>query len=369
MSNPPSQLLEVEVASVLAKPDASAQEYIRCLTNPQLAGFQNRESRLKLLKRSLQQAVELEFGTIPIYLAALWSIKDNLHPVAKSIRNIVHEEMLHMALASNMLASIGGVPKIYDPSPRGLRYPTKLPGGVHPKLVLKLSGLTDDLLEDFLEIELPQDEITIDTFRSKYHDGDHSQHANTIGALYDAINTEFHNLKPAMTPDHQVTGPLSWFVVDDLEKIESAIHWIKEQGEGGVNVQPKQDATEHLSHFYRFWEVRRRQKIEWDPAGGKFAFKSPFPFPEVWPMAVVPDGGYKEENVTPEVWRLVSGFDILYSKLIHLLESAWGSGGQAALWQAIDMMFSLEKMALPLMQIPIPGGQGNYGPCFRLVKY
>ncbi len=368
MSNPPSPLPEAEFARVLENPAASAQEHITCLTHPQRRK-QDHERRKQMLKRSLQQAVELEFGTIPIYLAALWSIKDNLHPVAKSIRNVVHEEMLHMALASNMLASIGGIPKIYDTSERGLRYPTALPGGVHPHLVLKLSGLTDDLLEDFLEIELPQDEITIDTFVSKYHSGTHSQHSNTIGELYDAIGAEFADLQPTMTPDHQVSGPLSWFVVDDLTKIKSAIHWIKEQGEGAVNTAPKDKPAGQLSHFYRFWEVRRRQKIEWDEATKKFAFKSPFPFPEVWPMAVVPAGGYRQEEVTPEVWALLDGFDRLYSKLIDLLQSAWGKGGQAAMWQAIDLMFSLEKTARPLMQIPIPGGQGNYGPCFRLVKY
>lgn len=367
MSKLTSQSPEPAVAAVLGNPNATAREYIRCLTHPKIAA-QSDETRKQLLQRSLQQAVALEFGTIPIYLAALWSIKDNLHPVAKSIRNVVHEEMLHMALASNMLAAIGGVPKIYDPE-HGLRYPTKLPGGVHPHLTLHLSGLNDDRLDDFLEIELPEEEITIDTFTSKYHQGTHDRHPHTIGALYDAIRAEFHRLKPKMTPDHQVTGPLSWFVVDNLEKLDSAIHWIKEQGEGAVNAVSKKDGVEHLSHFYRFWEVRRRQKIEWDEAQRKFAFKSPFPFPEVWPMAVVPKGGYRQKDVTPEVWNLVAGFDQLYSKLIHLLESAWGAGGQAAMWRAIDMMFDLQKLALPLMQIPIPGGEGNYGPCFRLVKY
>jgi len=368
MPNNPSQLNETEFDRVLKNPEASAHEHIACLTHPGRRSV-DAEDRKKLLKHALQQAVALEFGTIPIYLAALWSIKDNMHPVARSIRNVVHEEMLHMALAANMLASIGGIPKIYDTSPNGLSYPTKLPGGVHPHLTLKLSGLTDDLLEDFLEIELPQDEITLDTFISKYHTGTHALHSNTIGELYDAIGTEFADLKPEMTADHQVSGPLSWFVVDDLEKLKSAIHWIKEQGEGAVNTAPKAAKQEELSHFYRFWEVRRRQKIEWDDESKKFAFKSPFPFPEVWPMAVVPPGGYLQADVTPEVWHLLDSFDRLYSELIDLLQSAWGSGGQAAMWKAIDLMFSLEKTARPLMEIPIPGGVGNYGPCFRLVKY
>ena len=367
MSQLPSQSIKQTVDALLANSRPTVGEFTECLQHEELPQQVPAETRRQLLQQALQQAVELEFGTIPIYLCALWSIKNNLDPVAKSIRNVVQEEMLHMALACNMLSSIGGKPKIYDTTGRGLTYPTKLPGGVHPELTLRLTGLTDDALDDFLEIELPHEEITFDTFKSKYSHA--ATHSETIGQLYDAINHEFQSLKPAMSPDHQVTGPLSWFVVDNLEKVNSAINWIKEQGEGSVHNSPNTTGLEHLSHFYRFWEVRRRQKIELDPVTKKFAFKSPLAFPDVWPMAVVPEGGYRAEDVTPEVARLLSSFDQLYSYLIHLLESAWGTGGQAAMWRAIETMFALEKTALPLMKIPIPGGKGNYGPCFRLVEY
>jgi hypothetical protein len=276
--------------------------------------------------------------------------------------------MLHLALACNMLASIGGKPTLYDTTTNGLSYPARLPGGVHPELVLKLSGLTDDALEDFLEVELPQDKIVIAEFKGKYDSGDeHHGHSQGIGALYDAISGEFKSLQPKMTPDNQVSGPLSWFVVDTPKKVDSAINWIKTQGEGAIDTSPKDTGLKKLAHFYRFWEIRRRQKIEKDPNTGNFVFKSPLEFPDVWPMAVVPEGGYRKEDVSEEVWLLLSKFDETYSNLMKLLESAWGTGGQAALWKAIDTMFDLEKYAIPLMQIPIPGGEGNYGPCFRLI--
>lgn len=38
------------------------------------------------LKEALRGAVQIEFATIPLYLTALWSIIDQAHPVAKSIR-------------------------------------------------------------------------------------------------------------------------------------------------------------------------------------------------------------------------------------------------------------------------------------------
>src|SRR5207244_329121 len=61
------------------------------------------------LELALQSAVSVEFSTIPPYLSALWSIKDQMHPVAASIRDVVQEEMLHMALACNMLTALGCV--------------------------------------------------------------------------------------------------------------------------------------------------------------------------------------------------------------------------------------------------------------------
>jgi rubrerythrin len=344
-------------------------EHVALITHEAITQV-DKEKRLALLKSTLQQAVELEFGTIPIYLCALWSIKDNLDPIAKSIRNVVQEEMLHLALACNMLASIGGRPVLYDTTDKGLHYPTKLPGGVHAELTVSLSGLTDDALDDFLEIELPQGEIMFAPYESKYKDAhSHGDHSGTIGALYSAVNQEFLSLQPEMRPDNQVSGPLSWFVVDTSEKINSAINWIKEQGEGAVEATEHNQAIGELSHFYRFWEVRKRQKIEMDPDTGKYSFGAELKFPDTWPMAVVPAGGYLQQDVSEEVWELTNNFDLTYSKMIKTLESAWGEGGQAALWKAIELMFDLEKYALPLMKIPIPGGKGNYGPSFRLINF
>ncbi len=358
---------KTQVNDANKKKEKSISEQVDLLSHNLIEKLDD-EKRLQMLCNTLQQAVNLEFGTIPVYLAALWSIKDNLNPCAKSIRNVVQEEMLHLALACNILASIGGKPVLYDTTDNGLHYPTKLPGGVHPELTLKLSGLTDDALDDFLEIELPQGEIMFDHFESKYKDT-HSDHSSTIGALYTAIRKEFKSLKPTMAPDCQISGPLSWFVVDDLVKLDSAIDWIMEQGEGAIEETMENAKIDELSHFYRFWEVRKRKKIEQDPETKVFSFKDELPFPDVWPMAVVPEGGYKKEHVSDEVWELTNQFDITYSKMIYTLESAWGEGGQAALWRAIDMMFNLEKFAIPLMKITIPGKEGNYGPSFRLIKY
>ena len=116
------------------------------------AALGQKQSVRATLADMLTTAIALEFATIPPYLCALWSIKDDLHPVAKSIREIVQEEMLHMGLTCNMLAAIGVQPPIRKLAPS---YPSGLPGDVHPGLNVHLQGLNRDSLLAFLQIEAP----------------------------------------------------------------------------------------------------------------------------------------------------------------------------------------------------------------------
>ncbi|MFY0628984.1 MAG: hypothetical protein JXR05_01315 [Flavobacteriaceae bacterium] len=338
------------------------------------------------LEKLLNTAVVLEFATIPIYLQAMWSIKDNNGEVAKSIRNIFQEEMLHMAMVCNMLVGIGEEPKIYDPE-NGLKFPSGLPGDVHPELFLYLEGLNDCSLRNFIEIELPDAIADIYDYETKEkvtlgglcnqdgsqgdHHHDHSkEQSKTIGELYDKINELFQILKPEMDVERQLAGPLSWWVMADAYSVSKAIEMIKEQGEGAA-LTDKVDIGwgDDMAHFYRFWEVYYEKRIVQEE--GKYYFKDPFPRPETINVARVPEGGYLEKDVTPEVWHLVNEFDKTYTDLVKLLQDAWAINGrgQAALVNAIEVMFKLEKFALPLMQIPIPENKEGqtYGPCFRML--
>src|SRR5690348_3555591 len=93
------------------------------------------------LRESLQSAIRLEFSTIPPYLCAKWSIKDQTDPVAAMIDGIVIQEMLHMGLAGNMVKAIGGTP-VMSGSDFVVSYPTDgLPGNVHPHLKVDLLPL------------------------------------------------------------------------------------------------------------------------------------------------------------------------------------------------------------------------------------
>jgi hypothetical protein len=54
--------------------------------------------------------------------------------------------------------------------------------------------------------------------------------------------------------------------------------------------------------------------------------------------------------------------------MLNQLQNAWETGDSSSLDEAVSMMFDLPDAARALMQIPIPNGEGNYGPCFRLVS-
>lgn len=172
-----------------------------------------------------------------------------------------------------------------------------------------------------------------------------------------------------MDVERQLAGPLSWWVMADTYSVSKAIEMIKEQGEGSENVTPASTGMDNLAHFYRFWEVYYQKKIVQE--GDKYYFKDPMPRPDTYKIARVPKGGYQQSEVSDEVWFLLSEFDKTYTELVKLLHDAWAINGlgQAALVNAIEVMFKLEKYALPLMQIPIPNNKEglHYGPCFRMM--
>ncbi len=63
------------------------------------------------LRDHLQYAIGLELTTIPAYLCALYTIVPGANTAAyEVIESVVLEEMLHMALAANVLNAIGGAP-------------------------------------------------------------------------------------------------------------------------------------------------------------------------------------------------------------------------------------------------------------------
>jgi len=315
------------------------------------------EHDLAWLKESLQAAIKLEFATLPPYLAAYWSVKDEEIDPAQSMRVIFREEMLHMGLACNLLTALGGVPQLNTPDAVPI-YPGPLPGGVNPDLRVPLGGLTKDLLAVFMQIEFPEDGPVALAAAEEFP---------TIGDFYTAIQAAFDTLQPPLSLDRQLQGPLGLRRIGTLDAVRESITLIKRQGEGS-KASPEDTGPGDLAHYYRFGEIFHEKRLKKDPTTGEWRFDGPaLPFPEVWPMAVVPAGGYRREDVTAEVWGLLEQFDRDFTTMLGQLQTAWERGDAAALRSSVSTMLALRDPAVSLMQIEIPGAEGTYGPCFRLV--
>ena len=130
-----------------------------------LGGFDGIIDNIAMLREYLQFAIELELSTIPPYLSALYSMNPNNEKnkyICELIRSIVHDEMRHLALASNLLLSIGGHPRIaYKDVVKRCSFPRN--GLINSKLVnvlpdalLELRAMNlENTIELFMEIEAP----------------------------------------------------------------------------------------------------------------------------------------------------------------------------------------------------------------------
>jgi hypothetical protein len=78
-------------------------------------------------------------------------------------------------------------------------------------------------------------------------------------------------------------------------------------------------------------------------------------------------GGYQRADVSPAIWNLLTTFDREFTAMLTQLTRAWETGSQDSFDEAVSTMsFGLSDPAMALMQMPIPSGHGNYGPCFRI---
>lgn len=304
----------------------------------------------------MRAALRLEFATIPPYLTALWSIIDQAHPVAISIRAIAHEEMLHLSLLCNLLSALDERPILTGEAVP--RFPSRLPGGVHPEIELRLEGYGPRALETFMEIERPEVATPIDgEALEKFPVED-----VTIGEFYEELLQGIKRLNPTLDPRRQIAGPFTWFVMTKLDDVEQAIKLIMAQGEGARGV-PFPKYKHHLSHYYRFKSLKLLTTLEWDEGAKILRKKGPIPAPAVFTLAPPSPEGYGP--ATPRELRAASDrFEKTYSQMLRLLEESWLEGGDKSFLRALELMFELGPCAQAIMRIGTPDGRG-YCPSFR----
>ena len=131
---------------------------LRWLSNDELPiGEPKNYYSVKNLRKDLQTALELEYSTIPIYHTALASIKKSYNlEVQAVIKTILVQEMMHLTLVANILNAVEGKPSLYSKDVFS-SYPSRLPGGIQPDLVIQMEKLSLGLIRNiFMKIEQPE---------------------------------------------------------------------------------------------------------------------------------------------------------------------------------------------------------------------
>jgi Ferritin-like len=327
------------------------------------------------LREHLQWAIELEHATLPPYLCALYSLDPERNPAAvEVVASVFAEEMLHLALAANLLNAVGGRPRLDTP---GMLppHPRRLPHGDR-SLELSLLPFGAEALDMFLRIEQPAPPGA----PAEYDD------YQTIGQFYHAIGEGLRHLCDRLgerevfcgDPARQVTafhfrhtaGRL--IAVDDLASALAALEEIVEQGEGtarGEVWDGDQDVfhpdREEVAHYYRFQELRigRRYRRGDTPQSGPTGETISVDLAAVRPMRRNPR--LADHPPGSAIRTAQEEFNHTYCAVLHLLEQAF-NGSPKMLGVATGTMYALKAQAQGLMAMP-DGDGTTAGPTFEYV--
>ncbi|MGP3961989.1 ferritin-like domain-containing protein [Nonomuraea sp. 3N208] len=330
---------------------------------------------LESLREHLQWAIELEHATLPPYLCALYSLDPERNPEAvEVVGSVFAEEMLHLALAANLLNAVGGRPRL--DTPRMLPpHPRRLPHGDR-SLELSLVPFGQEALEMFLRLERPAPP-------GAPAEGEGYE---TIGQFYAAIEHGLRYLCDRLgerevfggDPARQVSaghfrhtaGRL--IAVDGLDSALAALEEIVEQGEGtsrGEVWDGDQDVfhpdRDEVAHYYRFQELKigRRYRRGDTPQSGPTGEALSVDLAGVRPMRRNPR--LSDHAPGSAIRTAQEEFNHTYCAVLHLLEQAF-NGSPKLLAVATGTMYALKAQAQALMRMPDEDGT-TAGPTFEYV--
>jgi hypothetical protein len=334
---------------------------IRLQLNP-LATLQDAQAML-------QTAIGVEFGTLPPYLYALYSIRPGTNPPAEHlIRSVVLQEMIHMCLASNMLNALGGNPALHPQT-----YPGPLPGDIGPDgtpLTLHLYPFSPPAMEQAMAIEQPEDppDFPIHTLVAAT-----ITRAVTIGQFYQALDTflsslptsDWHAGRNQIADSQFFAGRL--FAIDSYADAHKAIQEIVSEGEGttqGTQADPL-DFQDEVAHYYRFGEIYHDLVLTkaanplgyaWGPAKLGVDWSGVYP--------AIPDPGLHHfSKEPPEAQAAQNACNNAFSAMVDALKRAV-TGQQGALGDAVRAMFALRMAALHAFTVPLADPSRVAGPAF-----
>ncbi|TDC72169.1 ferritin-like family protein [Streptomyces hainanensis] len=313
---------------------------------------------------------------MPLYCAAMYSLEVQNYPSYNTIRSVLMEEMVHMAIAANMVAALGGSPRIATLSPT---YASRgLPGGVAPDLPVILARLSPRSLENFMRLEAPEFMLNARQRAAVYP---------TVGAFYDAIREAIDSHKDPLRraverggPANQVGGNLGYLTFepaegdDPVERFHAALDIITEQGEGRAegSVEAGDDFQREGSHYARFAELRYGRRYL-APAGdvviapeneAEFFRGDAIAWPVVINTLAVPSDRYAallaHDPDAPGVRKDLDAFDEAYTLMMAALDRAW-NGPVETWWPSLgaavtqmDQMRVRSCFTIMRRQVPEP---------------
>ncbi|MFD8424024.1 ferritin-like protein [Streptomyces sp. NPDC059466] len=331
---------------------------------------------LESLREHLQWAIELEHATLPPYLCALYSLDPSRNPDAvQVVSSVFVEEMVHLALAANLLNAVGGRPRLDAPHMLP-RHPRPLPHGDR-SLVMSLVPFGPEALEMFLRLERPA-RVGAPAEGDEYE---------TIGQFYDAIEQGLRHLCAELgeqavfrgDPARQVAaGPFAhtgaqMTAVTDLGSALAALKEIVEQGEGasrGEVWDGDHDVfhaeRDEVAHYYRFQELKsgRRYQRGDTPRSGPTGDAVVVDPEGVHPMR--PNPRMADHPVGSPVRAAQEQFNKTYCVLLHQLDQAF-NGSPSSLGAATGTMYALKAQAQSLMRTP-DGDDTTAGPTFEYIE-
>ena len=302
------------------------------------------------LQEQLQNAMLLEFSTLPLYLTSMYTIVENCNTDAyQAIRDIAMQEMLHFVQAGNILIAVGGEVIIDDPN-HVPSYPSTggLPGGVLPGLDVSLEKFNlRHVYDTMMAIETP-----MLTFVAR---PDPEFTLYTIGQLYKEISLCTRILGDSIfdptTADRQVRWPWTEpdsvgtvHIITDGKSARDAINQIIEQGEGEGPLNPNQVATGQYGHFYRFEEIVCQRRLVETAEGGYAYAGAPIEYNSagVYPMRDNPGSDTIVPNT--DCYTEAKAFHRTYRSFVRVLQQTF-SGEPDKIHRSVELMEALQVHA------------------------
>jgi hypothetical protein len=316
---------------------------------------------LAWIRSALQCAIELEHSTLPIYLTSMLSLNVQNYTTYNLLRSVVMEEMVHMAIACNMLAILGGRPALKNLSPT---YPrTGLPGGAEPDVTAVMAKLSQRQLKNFMRIESPVALLPSRCRSEKYPsigrfyaaikaalaanakavEAAMKQNAAAVAAVNKGTIKQLEATSSPSAPSFQVGDDIGFTTFkypvkgNPLKQLYDAIDEITQQGEGTTtdDLFAGKGSQDESSHFLRFAEIYYRAGYAAPGKKTKLSAKTlplffkgvAIPQPDVHNTLMVPSDGYaallKLDPIRAKVQQGFTLVDQAYSGIMSDLDAMW----------------------------------------------